>query len=177
MIRNVISKESLYEVLRGLKTVHNGKEVIWVDMDGVVADFESAGEKIAKTNGMSFRDWADDKMYRHIENFYQELPLIEGAREAIMKLEESGKYDIYFLSAPSWGNVSCFSDKRIWIEKHFPEFEKRMDLSFHKGHQLGHYLIDDRTKYGAGEFIGEHIQYGNDTYPNWDSILKKLLEW
>lgn len=40
---------------------------------------------------------------------------------------------------------------------------------------MGHYLIDDRTKYGAGEFIGEHIMFGSDKYTDWDAVLKKLL--
>jgi 5'(3')-deoxyribonucleotidase len=175
MIKKILDKDTRIEVLDALKKVHDGKEVVWIDMDGVVADFVVKATEYAEKMGLTFQEFADQKQYRHIKGFYRGLPLISGAKEAIQKLEDSGKYDLYFLSAPSWGNVSCFSDKRVWVEKHFPTFRKKMSLSFQKGHHLGHYLIDDRTKYGAGEFMGEHIQFGNYQYPDWNAVLKKLL--
>jgi 5'-nucleotidase len=175
MLKQKVDKHIIQKILTSLKEHHDGKEVVWIDMDGVVADFELKAEIHAAKMGLTLKEFSDQKQYRHIENFYLDLPLIPGAKEAIQKLEESGKYDLYFLSAPSWGNVSCFSDKRVWVEKHFPAFRKKMGLSFQKGHHLGHYLIDDRTKYGAGDFIGEHIQFGNEKYPDWDAVLKRLL--
>lgn len=176
MIKKYISEEIRIEIMRALKEAYNGKECIFVDMDGVVADFESKAVVEASKMNLTFKQFADQKQYRHIEGFYRDLPVIPGAKEAILELDACGKYEINFLSAPSWGNESCFTDKRIWISEKFgADFDKRMDLSFHKGHYLGHYLIDDRTKYGAGDFIGEHIQFGNSEYPNWESILKKLL--
>ena len=39
---------------------------------------------------------------------------------------------------------------------------------------IGDYLIDDRTKNGAGEFRGELIQFGTETFPDWDSVLNYL---
>ena len=176
MIKKYISEEVRLEIMHALRTVHNGKEVVWVDMDGVVADFEPKATKEAAKMGLTFRQFADQKQYRHIEGFYRNLPLIPGAKEAILELDACGKYEINFLSAPSWGNESCFTDKRVWIKENFgTDFDKRMDLSFHKGHYLGHYLIDDRTKYGAGDFIGEHIHYGSDSFSGWSEILKYLL--
>ena len=175
MIKGHLSESAMNEIMNSLRIVHDGKEVVWIDMDGVVADFEPKATQVASEMGLTFQEFADQKQYRYIDGFYLDLPVIEGAKEAIQKLEDSGKYDLYFLSAPSWGNVSCFSDKRVWVDKHFPSFRKKMGLSFQKGHHLGHYLIDDRTKYGAGEFIGEHLQFGTDKYPNWDAICNKLL--
>jgi 5'-nucleotidase len=176
MIKGYLDQETYDAIMSALRKAHNGKEVMWVDMDGVVADFEPKATAEAAKMQLTFKQFADQKQYRHIEGFYRDLPLIPGAKEAILELDACGKYEINFLSAPSWGNESCFTDKRIWIKENFgTDFDKRMDLSFHKGHYLGHYLIDDRTKYGAGDFIGEHLQFGNSEYPNWDSILKKLL--
>ena len=145
MIKGYLSYIEIETFLDALTRAHGGKKLVWIDMDGVVADFEAQGEILAKKEGMTFREWADQKKYRHVVGFYVDLPLIPGAIEAIEKLEASGKYELNFVSACSWGNVSCFSDKRIWIEKHFPTFQKKMDLSYHKGHYMGHYLIDDRT--------------------------------
>lgn len=176
MIKQYLSEDAMIEIMHALRMANGGKEVVWVDMDGVVADFESKATVEAAKMQLTFKEFAYQKQYRHIEGFYRDLPLIPGAKEAILELDACGKYEINFLSAPSWGNESCFTDKRIWIKENFgTSFDKRMDLSFHKGHYLGHYLIDDRTKYGAGEFIGQHLQFGNSEYPNWDPILKKLL--
>lgn len=176
MIKEYLDKEVLDVIMDALIKANNGKELIWVDMDGVVADFEPMATEAASEMGLTFQEFADQKQYRHIEGFYRNLPLILGAKEAILELDACGKYILNFLSAPSWGNESCFTDKRVWIRENFgTDFDKRMDLSFHKGHYLGHYLIDDRTKYGAGDFIGEHIQFGNQQYPDWDAVLKRLL--
>jgi 5'-nucleotidase len=175
MIKGLISKEAIEEIMDALLRVHDGKEMVWIDMDGVVADFVPKATEEAEKMGLTFQEFADRSEYRYIEGFYRGLPLIPGAKEALEKLETSGKYELCFVSAPSWGNISCFSDKRVWVEEHFPSFYKKMDLSFHKGHYLGHYLIDDRTKYGAGEFIGEHIMFGNEQYPDWDAVLNRLL--
>jgi hypothetical protein len=47
---------------------------------------------------------------------------------------------------------------------------------------MGDYLIDDRTKNGAGEFRGELLQFGVNyedgkvgKFPTWQSILDYLL--
>lgn len=175
MIKEQVDKETIKKVLDALKKVHGGKELLWIDMDGVVADFEVTATKYAKEMGLTFQEFADQGKYREIEGLYRELPLYPGAKHAIQILEDSGKYDIHFLSAPSWENVFCFSEKRLWLEEHFPRFKKKMSLSHQKGHHMGHYLIDDRTKYGAGEFIGEHIQFGNEQYPDWKAVLDRLL--
>ncbi|MEK6829550.1 MAG: hypothetical protein AABY15_05520 [Nanoarchaeota archaeon] len=176
MIKGYLGKDEIDIIMDALIKAHGGKELVWIDMDGVVADWEPKAIIEANRLGVTIEEFKDKKMYRGIEGFYRNLPLIPGAKEAIIKLDESEKFIINFLSAPSWGNVSCFSDKRIWVEENFGKsFDKRMDLSFHKGHYLGNYLIDDRTKYGAAEFIGEHIQFGNAQYPNWDAVLNRLL--
>ncbi len=152
-----------------------GKKTLLLDMDGVVVLFENTAEKWAFKLGVTVDEFKDKKMYRDIPEFYLELELMPGAKESIMRLDEF--YDIIFVSAPSWGNINSFSAKRIWMEENFGEWgEKRMDLSFHKGHYMGHYLVDDRTKYGAGDFIGEHIMYGTEPFKNWKEVEEYLLQ-
>lgn len=176
MIKQHLDKHSINRVLLALEKAFDGKKHVWIDMDGVVADFEPKATKCAEEMGITFKEFAAKKHYRNIEGFYRDLPLVPGSKEAVLELDASDKYIINFLSAPSWGNESCFTDKRIWIRENFgTDFDKRMDLSFHKGHYLGHYLIDDRDKYGAKDFIGEHIKYGDENYPDWDAVLNELL--
>lgn len=57
-----------------------------------------------------------------------------------------------------------------------------MFVTHRKDLLIGDYLIDDRTKNGAGEFSGELLQFGWNyeeqlwnKYSNWNSILSKLL--
>ena len=151
-----------------------GKKTLIYDLDGVVADFEPIAIYHAEKLGVTIDEFKDRKLYRNIKGFYLELGLIPDAKESIMSLDD--KYEIMFVSAPSWGNIHCFTEKRIWIEKHFGKWaEKRMDLSFHKGHYFGHYLVDDRTKYGAGEFIGEHIKFGTEPFITHKQVTNYLL--
>ena len=53
---------------------------------------------------------------------------------------------------------------------------KRLILSHNKHLNIGDYLIDDRTANGAGNFTGEHIHFGTEKFPNWDSVLTYLLK-
>jgi 5'(3')-deoxyribonucleotidase len=65
--------------------------------------------------------------------------------------------------------------KRLWVDKYLGEGAyKRLILSHNKNLNMGDYLIDDRTKNGAGEFSGELIQFGSDSFPDWKSILNYL---
>jgi len=40
----------------------------------------------------------------------------------------------------------------------------------------GDFLIDDRTKNGAGEFDGELILFGSEKYPDWEKVCDYLVE-
>ena len=51
---------------------------------------------------------------------------------------------------------------------------KRLILTHNKQLNIGDYLIDDRTKNGAGEFTGEHIHFGTEKFPDWKSVLDYL---
>ena len=48
-------------------------------------------------------------------------------------------------------------------------------LSHPKNLNSGDYLIDDRTKNGADMFKGEHIHFGQDKFPDWESVLEYLV--
>ena len=48
-------------------------------------------------------------------------------------------------------------------------------LSHHKNLNYGDYLIDDRLANGANLFKGEHIHFGSDKFPDWESVCSYLL--
>lgn len=153
------------------------KKVLFCDLDGVCADFNGAIQEVYPYLDMD--DFAanekivDEYCAKNPEIFHNLKP-IDGAINAVNKLFPL--YDVYFLSTPMWGLPSSWSGKRIWIEKHFGEkANRRLILTHRKDLSLGDYLIDDRTKNGAGEFKGELIHFGTQKYPNWKSVLNKLI--
>ena len=157
------------------------KKIVWLDMDGVLVDFRKGVDEILERNP-EFREKYKGE-YDRMHGVFRNPPPIEGAIEAVNKLAESGKYELYIASTAPWDNPESASDKRYCIENHFGDlFKKKMVITHLKNMLIGDYLIDDRTKNGAGEFKGELLHFGYDyvnntfnEYPNWDSILKKLL--
>lgn len=171
-MKDILTEEQIKIFLDALEK-STGKKTLLFDMDGVVCDFEKTAELWAKDMGITKQEFIDQKKYRQ-PNFYMSLEPIEGALESIQKLEPN--FEIRFLSAPSWSGPSSFTEKRLWIEKYFGQWGyKRMDLTFRKDRFLGHFLVDDRTKYGAGKFLGEHVMYGTEPFENWNKVTEYLL--
>jgi 5'(3')-deoxyribonucleotidase len=62
------------------------------------------------------------------------------------------------------------------VENHLGELAfKRLILSHNKGLFTGRALIDDRLRNGVDHFKGEHIHFGTEKFPDWDSVLDYLL--
>ena len=115
--------------------------------------------------------------YKHnkdeVPGIFSLMKPMKGAIEAFNVLAK--KYDTYILSTAPWENPSAWSDKVIWVKKHLGDKAwKRLILSHHKNLNKGHYLIDDRTANGAGEFEGELIQFGVGKFENWEGVLGYL---
>ena len=158
------------------------KKIVYIDMDGVLVDF-----------GKAIDDWfvnhphLEDRYKTfpdHIQGLFRIAPPIKGAIEAVKKLHESGKYELFIATSAPWGNPQSNTDKRFWIEDYFGNiFHKRMFITHRKDLLMGDYLIDDRLKNGAGDFKGKLLRFGYDwendnkpnEYPDWDSILDYLL--
>ena len=67
--------------------------------------------------------------------------------------------------------------ERIWVEKHLGlEYVHNLILATNKGLLKGDYLIDDYVS-GRGQeyFEGELIHFGSKQYPDWLSIVERLL--
>jgi 5'(3')-deoxyribonucleotidase len=144
-------------------------KIIYIDMDGVVADFATKWETMygCKLDPYHLPPTPD--------RFYHDLEPIPDAIESVHKL--STQFNIYFLSTPEWDNPSCWMDKRLWIEKHFGDLGyKKLILSHDKSLCIGDYLIDDRIVHGVDNFIGEHIHFGTEQFPDWETVLKYLLQ-
>jgi len=157
------------------------KKILYIDMDGVLVNFDLEISKFFNRHPYLKGRYKHNP--DHIHGIFRNPEPIEGAIDAVNKLYESGKYDMFIATAAPWGNPEAATDKRFWIENHFGNmFHKKMFVTHRKDLLMGDYLIDDRTKNGAGDFKGELIQFGWNyeeekwnPYPTWESVLEKLL--
>jgi len=157
------------------------KTIIYIDMDGVVADFDSAIKAfmpdLETGCGDNYEERAKlvDAICAENPDIFHNLPPIEGAIEAVTELLTDSDLDVYFLSTPMWHVPESFTGKRLWIEKHFGELaKKRLILTHRKDLCIGDFLIDDRLKNGAAEFRGQHIHFGTPTFPDWPRVMSYL---
>ena len=146
------------------------KKILYIDMDNVLVDFPSGISKLSQEVISEYESILDE-----VPNIFSLMEPLEGATESFKILSQ--RYDTYILSTAPWKNSSAWSDKVKWVQKYLGESAyKRLILTHHKNLNHGDYLIDDRTKNGAGEFKGELIQFGTDKFPDWKSVCSYLLD-
>lgn len=145
------------------------KKTLYVDLDGVMVDLHKHVEARHGKPGLE-----KIGMLTSVDkDLFLDPPAIEGAIEAIKQLAD--KFDIFFLSTAPWSNVNAWSHKRIWVQKNLGKYaHKRLILCHRKDLLMGDFLIDDRTQNGAGEFKGELIQFGTESFADWDVVLEYL---
>jgi 5'-nucleotidase len=146
------------------------KKILYFDMDNVLVNFQSGINRLETVDLINYEGNLDE-----VPGIFGLMDPIEGAIEAYHKLTQY--YDCYILSTAPWENDSAWSDKAKWVKKHLGEVAyKRLILTHNKNLNKGDYLIDDRTKNGAGEFEGEHIHFLTEQFPDWDSVLNYLIK-
>jgi len=149
------------------------KKILYFDMDNVLVNFQSGIDQLSEETLKEYEGRLDE-----VPKIFSLMKPLEGAVEAVQKL--SLYYDVYILSTAPWKNPSAWTDKANWVHKYFgiekdTVFYKRLIISHHKNLNKGDYLIDDRTKNGAGEFCGELIQFGSERFPNWEIVTNYLI--
>jgi 5'(3')-deoxyribonucleotidase len=147
------------------------RKILFIDLDGVVADFVSA---------MNTHPLIEDIRYTQnpdtIPGIFRHLKPINAAIKSVKKLLKSPKYDVYFLSTAPWNNPSAWTDKRIWLEEQFGDkISRKLILTHRKDLVKGDILIDDRPNNGAKDFEGKWIHFGSEDFPDWSSVLKYLV--
>lgn len=147
------------------------KIIVYVDMDDVVADFSGAHAKALKRN-------PKNQFPQSEYGFFANLELIPHAKGCLDCIINHPNFDVYFLTAPSVMNPLCYTEKRMWVEKHFGmKMVKKMIITPNKGLNKGDYLIDDNIS-GKGQenFEGELIHFGSDNFKHWIEVLGFFTE-
>jgi len=125
--------------------------MIWLDMDGVVADFDEGyfrhfGVRPTRWPEPETVDW---KLVHSIPDFYSKLPLMPGAHDLFRYVDELG-FGAGFLTGVPRSISSCEPQKRAYIEYHFgPDVLVQGCPAREKWHfgEPGDVLVDDYTRY------------------------------
>lgn len=140
------------------------KRKLFVDMDGVIVDFD----------GYMLKHNLTADAIKQKKGAYLEMEPIPGALEALKKVIAMG-FDVWIATKPPTGVSHAYSDKAEWVFKHIPELSKKIIITPHKG-LLGDendILCDDRPhKAFCSEFKGTVIPFV-DGY-HWNEALLRL---
>lgn len=163
-------------LMSAFTTPPKAKKILYIDMDGVVADFEKGLSMLCPE-----LDWNAPGNHEEVERLctyhtglFEDLDPIPHAIESVKLLFDY--WDVYFLSTPMYCVPESYTAKRLWLETHFGEMAaKRLILTHRKDLAIGHVLIDDRTAHGAGDFAGRHIHFGQPGFDTWGKVLTELV--
>ena len=140
-------------------------KIVYVDMDDTLCNYASGYlDATRRDPQLEFPQSA--------AGFFESLAPLPGALEAYQWLDSLPMVELYILTAPSIHNPLCYTEKRLWVEKHLGlDAVKRLIISPNKGLNKGDFLIDDYVD-GKGQenFEGQLIQFGSQEFPDWQSV-------
>ena len=148
---------------------------IYIDLDGTVCDLVGAVRNFRNKYSHLPDDNISYKYPWSIPGFFKKLKPIPGSIESVKEL--ALKYDVWFLSRPSFKNTHSYTEKADWVNKHFGyEMQKKLILGGDKSLLKGRILIDDSDNANQSNFDGVWIRIGSDQYPDWPSVMKRVEE-
>lgn len=124
---------------------------VFVDMDGVIVDFDAFRQELGMTG---------DEVKR-MHGAYLAMPAIPGAIAAVRSLIGMG-FEVWIATKPPTGIAYAYSDKAAWVMNHLPELKRRIIVTHDKGllGDEGDYLCDDRPhKANCERFKGTLLRF------------------
>ena len=112
-----------------MKDYADGKLNIYIDMDGVLADF------FGEPNNL--------KRFETEKGFFRRLKPFKKNVQAVRKLIADGKHNVFILSASP--NERADTDKRLWLAQFIPELETENAIIMRNGENKADYM---RTRDG-----------------------------
>jgi 5'(3')-deoxyribonucleotidase len=161
------------------------KPLVYLDMDGVLADFFGEWSKLAGVN--HYKDINNPEqslqLVRDHPTFWIDLPLLPNARSLVKTvIEKYGEYRI--CSTPLAGDERSKPGKIAWIKKHFSDMPPVEIVLTHSkadralGDGAPNILVDDYgvniSKWRAAGGIG--IKYDDSAFPQVAQILTSIAK-
>lgn len=182
-------------VIHSMVMKDHHQTTILIDMDGVIADQHQGFITVLKDRAPGLlSSWDGQDVHydfehhfpaehqafvralREEEGFFRALPLIDGAKEAIAEMKESGHH-VVICTAPIWKYQYCIPEKLAWIEHHFGH-EQAANTIITRDKTLihGDFLIDDKEMIdGVQTPSWEHLLF--DRPYNKECTQKRHLNW
>lgn len=147
------------------------KKILYLDMDGVLVDFESGLRRVPEDVRGAYKDHLE-----RIPGIFSLMDPVPGALAAYREL--CGLFDTFILSTAPWDNPSSWTDKMLWVKKYLGDLcTDRLILTYRKDLNRGDFLVDDRPNSGhAEDFRGEVVHFGSERFPDWEAVLAYLRE-
>lgn len=176
--------------------IHGGvRPIVLVDMDGVLADFNtSMWSAIRELTGVEYSRDLTGQSYdlravlpdRHkhlpdtvmsLPGFFRGLTPVPGGVAAVHAMEAAG-FHVLLCSTPFVGSPSCASEKMAWVREHLgAQWVDRLILTADKTLVFGDVLIDDKpTIEGRVAPQWEHVAFGREPYSMAAPFARSFLE-
>ncbi|MDI9689808.1 hypothetical protein QM326_34780 [Burkholderia cenocepacia] len=136
---------------------------VYVDMDGVIADFEGA----ARAHAM------EPSHFKRVAGAFLDLDPIPGAAEAVAALDAAG-YLVFALTKIPRSNPHAATEKLLWVRRHFPSLDDRIIITPDKGAvgKARDFLVDDHPEWAnASNFPGTVIVFTGD----WKQAMRQIV--
>ncbi len=136
---------------------------VYIDMDGVMADFGAECVRRATT---------PDALKR-CPGAYRALRPLAGATDAIAKLQALGT-EVFVLTKIPASNPCAATEKLLWIRDHFPSLDDRVIITPDKGcvGEARDVLLDDHPEWANADlFRGTTICFSGD----WAAAMPDVL--
>lgn len=137
---------------------------IFVDMDGVIVDFDA----YARAHGQT------GDQIKKLPGAYLAMQPVAGALAGVRSLIGMG-FEVWVATKPPTGIPGAYADKAAWVFEHLPELRRRLIITHDKGllGDAGDYLIDDRPhKANCEKFAGTLIRFVDGL--TWDGVLERM---
>tara|TARA_R110000782_G_scaffold246653_1_gene333324 strand:- start:141 stop:608 length:468 start_codon:yes stop_codon:yes gene_type:complete len=152
------------------------KKIVYFDMDGVLCQFRKKfNEEIERNPSIKFP--------QATYNFFTNLEPHDEMVHLYKMLDSDDRLEVHILTAPSYMNPMCYTEKRVWVENHLGiDAASRMVITGHKNLLKGDYLIDDNaTGKGQDNFEGAFLLVDESNIRKSVSTILKVigddLEW
>ena len=179
-----------------MTTTTTTNNIILIDMDGVICDFNQKLLKLAHERlgaplftredcvtfyteeifEPKFREWA--AKLSDEPGFFEDLLPVTGAVEALHEMEALG-FKVFICTAPKkfYNNPSCAEEKHRWVMKHLgKKWTERIILSRDKTLVHGAVLIDDKPDVtGVASPVWKHVYF--DQPYNRDVDKPRITGW